>query len=524
MMIHKQKNPPFICKMCEKMLKQAEAGSRAGGGGCGPAVEWVAHSRTNCPLAVCAKPDTARSSAARSGRPTGALKQKMLRGAAALHGKESDRKAVAPVTLTDPPSNKAHTSTQSNESGMDIPFDVLQACSANHTYMATVSLDKDRFLDKYSVEVCALCQCVVDGATQAACCEELFCARCIEKWLASTNQCPVCQEQMLASTLHRHSKILSRIIGNWSVHCDFFLQSLHGCPEIVRLSELQNHVAVCQFNASATAATTPVRAVRPSSTVAEVISASPSKLQGNVATHLISHLVKARTQGDLLEIKSSVTSKCQSLAYLLRSTGKVTSHEASARTLKRQEAELTQVAKSVCGGTAGARAQQVADLKRMSPDEQRELLKDTGISPTAPKQGTALAIKSDLRLPWRKLRVLRKWLKPFGVQLQSERKLRTFISENTPSYTAKEIPLMKRTGETHSAEALYYHNLVELVTFFLEKLHDADSLIWHNGIPDSEVWVKIGGDHGGGSFKLCFQVRNTHTRCCHSVTIRCIGS
>ena len=330
-----QTHPPFICILCEKMLKRAEAGSRAGGGGCGPAVEWVAHSRTNCPLAECAKPDTARSSAARSGRPTDSLKQKMLRGAAALHGKESDRK----VTLTDPASDKAHTSTQSNESGMDIPFDVLQACSANHTYVATVSRDKDRFLDKYSVEVCALCQCAVDGATQAACCEELFCARCIEKWLASTNQCPVCQEQMLASTVHRPSKILTRIIGNWSVHCDFFLQSLHGCPEIVRLSEFQNHVAVCQFNASATAATTPVRAVRPSSTVAEVISASPSKLQGNVATHLTSHLVKARTQGDLLEIKSSATSKGQSLVYQLRSTGKVTSHEASARTLKRREAD-----------------------------------------------------------------------------------------------------------------------------------------------------------------------------------------
>ena len=135
------------------------------------------------------------------------------------------------------------------------------------------------------------------------------------------------------------------------------------------------------------------------------------------------------------------------------------------------------MAKLVCGRTAGARAQQVADLKKMAPDEQRELLKGAGISSTAPKQGTALAIKSDLALPWSKLRVLRKWLKSFGVRLQSERKLRTFINENIPSYTAKEIPLMKCTGEILFTHALYHHNLVELVTFFLEKLHDADSLI-----------------------------------------------
>lgn len=33
-------------------------------------------------------------------------------------------------------------------------------------------------------------------------------------------------------------------------------------------------------------------------------------------------------------------------------------------------------------------------------------------------------------------------------------------------------------------------------------------LTWHDCIPDNEIWVKIGGDHGGGSFKLSFQLRN----------------
>ena len=30
---------------------------------------------------------------------------------------------------------------------------------------------------------------------------------------------------------------------------------------------------------------------------------------------------------------------------------------------------------------------------------------------------------------------------------------------------------------------------------------------WHGGcIPEENVWVKIGGDHGGGSFKFAFCV------------------
>ena len=28
----------------------------------------------------------------------------------------------------------------------------------------------------------------------------------------------------------------------------------------------------------------------------------------------------------------------------------------------------------------------------------------------------------------------------------------------------------------------------------------------HHAIPADEVWVKVGGDHGGGSFKMSFQV------------------
>ncbi|CAH1248635.1 Hypp8330 [Branchiostoma lanceolatum] len=35
------------------------------------------------------------------------------------------------------------------------------------------------------------------------------------------------------------------------------------------------------------------------------------------------------------------------------------------------------------------------------------------------------------------------------------------------------------------------------------------TLTWHAGkIPEKEIWVKVGGDHGGGSFKMAFQILN----------------
>ena len=35
-------------------------------------------------------------------------------------------------------------------------------------------------------------------------------------------------------------------------------------------------------------------------------------------------------------------------------------------------------------------------------------------------------------------------------------------------------------------------------------------LCWHDGrIPADEIWLKVGGDKGGNSFKMSFQVVNT---------------
>ncbi len=39
--------------------------------------------------------------------------------------------------------------------------------------------------------------------------------------------------------------------------------------------------------------------------------------------------------------------------------------------------------------------------------------------------------------------------------------------------------------------------------------HSFDRLTWHDGIiPEEEIWVKLGGDKGGGSFKMNFQLLN----------------
>ena len=46
-------------------------------------------------------------------------------------------------------------------------------------------------------------------------------------------------------------------------------------------------------------------------------------------------------------------------------------------------------------------------------------------------------------------------------------------------------------------------------------LHSVNRLTWHNGlIPESEVWVKIGGGRGGVTVKIVFQTPNSIQNTC----------
>ena len=55
----------------------------------------------------------------------------------------------------------------------------------------------------------------------------------------------------------------------------------------------------------------------------------------------------------------------------------------------------------------------------------------------------------------------------------------------------------------------YIYNLVGFVLHYLDNLKSTGFLTNSVFIPSDEIFLKIGGDHGGGSFKMSFQVANT---------------
>ena len=68
----------------------------------------------------------------------------------------------------------------------------------------------------------------------------------------------------------------------------------------------------------------------------------------------------------------------------------------------------------------------------------------------------------------------------------------------------------KKTNETNRRTPVAkVRHLPPFVEALLDEFHNQNLLTWQDGaIPEDELWVKIGGDHGGGSFKLCLQLVN----------------
>ena len=51
--------------------------------------------------------------------------------------------------------------------------------------------------------------------------------------------------------------------------------------------------------------------------------------------------------------------------------------------------------------------------------------------------------------------------------------------------------------------------VTDLAGFVMDKFEALNLLTWdNNAIPEDQIWLKVGGDHGGGSFKMSLQMAN----------------
>ena len=309
------------------------------------------------------------------------------------------------------------------------------------------------------------------------------------------------------------------VLSELQLHCELFQSPLVGCPEVVLLSDLNHHVKDCPFNPAS--ACTPKRVVTESVPVGSVLTASPSKLQGKTTESLFSHLVDAKSTAGALGLHTGGRTR-----MYRRITQGNSQQDVSTRTTQRRNCEIGNLTATVCGLHDNAVAQHAVSLKVMPKVERDRLLAEAGIScKPASGVGTGLAIQADLQLTWHSMKELGRWLKEFGVVLQSEKVMRQVAQDELPfNISCESVPMVDTHGQVVLTPMLVRPDLVSLVTCFLEAHKNVGPFLQHSdAIKNNELVLKIGGDHGGKSIKLCFQIVNVKSpNALHSTVPFCI--
>ena len=149
-------------------------------------------------------------------------------------------------------------------------------------------------------------------------------------------------------------------------------------------------------------------------------------------------------------------------------------------------------------------------MKGFGASEREEIVKLFKSTVSVPPDVVA-SMKSVLGLPWNMLRDIRQWLKTFSLSIAPEGQVRSVVKDwiGTGLYS-EELPatFIKDNKVTFKLTPwCYIFNLVGYVIHYLDCLKK-NNLLVDSFIPSDEIFLKVGGGHGGGSFKMSFQVAN----------------
>lgn len=94
-------------------------------------------------------------------------------------------------------------------------------------------------------------------------------------------------------------------------------------------------------------------------------------------------------------------------------------------------------------------------------------------------------------------------MKDSGTDIESEKKQRNVQKEIRCGKVRSEKRLLSNSNsDMIETPVAYIENIPDFVKSVLDQYEENRKLTWHNGaIPSNEIWVKVGGDHGGWSFK-----------------------
>ncbi|CAB3991876.1 RING finger 151-like [Paramuricea clavata] len=106
--------------------------------------------------------------------------------------------------------------------------------------------DVNRFLGEVREDLlCSVCQDVPKDPRVCQNEDHIFCLAHISRHLhQNSHTCPVCRDPLTPETLKRPTRFLKNYLEDLKIKCDHHDR---GCPDVVRLEDLQRHVDQCGF-------------------------------------------------------------------------------------------------------------------------------------------------------------------------------------------------------------------------------------------------------------------------------------
>ena len=171
---------------------------------------------------------------------------------------------------------------------------------------------------------------------------------------------------------------------------------------------------------------------------------------------------------------------------------------------------------SLVGGNdpEDVKIQSLSNFKSQSKDIQSDIVNDRKVKIHVDTAST-VALQQYVNLSGEQLAKVKRFHKnAYNVEYASKDKCNQFGKDLVKDkFQVTRISEVTDTANGRKHDDHWLGHVIDLEAYvfdLLDDLHMNGKLTWHGefGIPEDEIWVKLGGDHGKGSVKLCIQIAN----------------
>ena len=251
-------------------------------------------------------------------------------------------------------------------------------------------------------------------------------------------------------------------------------------------------------------------------TVDDILSLDSTKPIPDSVEKAMSHVLAIKLEQSKLLNKSVQfkTGGPQPLTLTPITVPRTESNRACKRSISNRSKQLKDIICLSSGDGNESFTTQTAHIVKTVDEVSREsIIQKLNTTTTIPAEHVA-AMKATQNIPWNLLEEIRRWLATFNVKLSTTNKVREVAKEWVGKGLKYEYaPLLvkkKKKSEVKLIPWCYIYNLVGHIISRLNELQECNLLVTHNFIPADEIHVKIGGDMGGGSFKMTYQIANVN--------------